>query len=234
MSHLEKRQNKQFVQRLLIGIALFVLALFFFFTTGIKLLVSFTLFLNQLANGGNKKQIVEKQQTLSSIDIDPIVSATNSATIVFSGTSLNFDSLEIYLNDEKQDKISIADTFEGEINGLEKGKNSVFFIAKSSKEKGTKKTDTFTVLYKSEKPKLELTSPGDGSRTNKEDIQVTGSTDSETTIRVNNQPVIVDVSGTFISSVRLKDGENKIEISAEDIVGNMEQKTLTVTYAKDD
>jgi len=234
MSHLEKRQNKQFVQRLVIGIVLFVVVFFFLFTTGIKLLVSFTLFLNQLANGGNKQQTVEKQQTLSSIDIDPISSATNSATIKFSGTSLNFDSIEIYLNDEKQDEVNIADTFNGEVKTLEKGQNTVYFIAKSSKTKATKKTQSFSVLYKMDKPKLEISSPSDNSRTNKEDIVVSGNTDKETTIRINGQPIIVDADGKFTSSTRLKDGENKLIISAEDIVGNIEQKTLTVTYSKDD
>jgi len=34
--------------------------------------------------------------------------------------------------------------------------------------------------------------------------------------------------------VRLKEGENKIQIVAEDIVGNQEQKELKVTYSKDD
>lgn len=234
MSHLQNRQKKLFTQRLIIGTVIFVFGLFFFFSTGIKLLVSFTLFINQLANGGNKQQTVEKQQTLSSIDIDPISSATNSANITFSGTSLNFDSLEIYLNDEKQDEINIADTFDGEIKGLEKGQNTVYFIAKSVKTKSTKKTQSFHVLYKMDKPKLEVSSPNDNSKTNKEDVVVSGSTDKETTIRINGQPIIVDAEGKFTSSIRLKDGENKLIISAEDIVGNVEQKTLTVTYSKDD
>ncbi len=234
MSHLEKRQNKQFLQRIVIGIVLFVFVFFFLFTTGIKLLVSFTLFLNQLANGGNKQQTVEKQQTLNSVDIDPIASATNSATIEFTGTSLNFDSLEIYLNDTKQGQMSISDTFAGEVKDLEKGQNTIYFIAKSSSSKTTKKTQTFSVLYKTDKPKLDISSPGDNSKTNKEDIIISGSTDKETSIKINDQPIIVDADGKFTSSVRLKSGENKIVITAEDIVGNQTEKTLTVTYSKDD
>ena len=234
MSRLEKHQNKQFIQRIIIAFILFVAFIVFFFNVGIKMLVSFTLFLNQLANSGSKQQTIQKTESFNTVTIDPIPSATNSAVLVFSGTSLNFDSLEIYLNDEKQDKISISDSFTGEIKGLEKGVNSVHFIAISSTSKETKKTPVYEVLYKSDKPKLEIQEPNDNTKTNKEDVKISGLTDSETTIRVNSQPLIVDVNGKFTTTFRLKDGENKIHITAEDIVGNQEIKDLTITYSKDD
>ncbi len=234
MSRLEKHQNKQIVQRILIAVVLFVAAIIFFFSVGIRMLVSFTLFLNQLANGNSKQQAVQKTESFNTVNIDPIPSATNSATMSFSGTSLNFDTLEIYLNDEKQDEMSISDIFSGEVKGLEKGENSVHFIAKSTSSKETKKTPTYTILVKSEKPKLEVQEPNDNTKTNKEDVRVSGTTDNETTIRINGQPIIVDVQGRFTTLIRLKEKENKIQIIAEDIVGNQEIKDITITYSKDD
>lgn len=198
------------------------------------MLVSFTLFLNQLANNSSKQQASQQTESFNSVNIDPIPSATNSANLNFSGSSLNFDKLEIYLNDEKQDEISISDSFTGEIKGLEKGTNTVHFIAKSSSSKEIKKTPSYDILYKSDKPKLEVQEPNDNTKTNKEDIKISGLTDKETTIRVNGQPLIVDVGGKFTTMFRLKDGENKIEITAEDIVGNQEKKSLTITYSKDE
>lgn len=234
MSRLEAHQNKQFFQRILIAIVLFVAFVVFFFSTGIKVLVSFTLFLNQLANSGGKQQTEQKKDTLNNISMDPIPSATNSSTLAFSGTALNFEMLEIYLNDEKQDEISITDTFIGEVKGLEKGSNTVHFIAKSTLTKDTKKTPLFNITYKDAKPKLELSEPNDGAKVNKEDARISGQTDKETTIRVNNQPLIVDVEGKFTTLYRLKEGENKIQITAEDVVGNQEKKDLTITYSKDE
>jgi len=234
MSRLEQHEKKQWNQRLLIAIVLIGAAIVFFFSMGIKLLVSLTLFVNQMANGNTKQQQVQEKQTFNTVNIDPIPSATNSSTLAFSGTALNFDLLELYLNDEKQDEIAITDTFTGEIKGLEKGDNTVYFIAKSSQSKDTQKTQEYSVLYKSDKPKLEITSPADNFRTNKEDVVISGTTEKETTIRVNDLPVVVDADGKFSAPVRLKDGENKIVIIADDIVGNQEQKTLTITYAKDD
>lgn len=234
MSRLERHQNKTFIQKMAIAVVLFIAFVIFFFSIGIKVLVSFTLFLNQLANGGNKQQTTEQKKVFNTVAIDPIPSATNSGTILFSGTALNFDSLEIYLNNEKLDEIDISDTFSGEVKGLEKGENTIYFIAKSSETKETKETDPYEVLYKNEKPKLDIQEPSDNSRTNKEDIKVAGQTDKETSIRINGQPIITDSEGKFSTMVRLKDGENKIQIVAEDIVGNQEQKELKVTYSKDD
>jgi len=234
MSRLDKHQNKQIIQRIGIGLVLFIAFIVFFFSVGIKMLVSFTLLLNQLANSGTKQQSTQQIESFNSINIDPIPSATNSSTLVFSGTSLNFNRLEIYLNDEKQDELSISDSFSGEIKGLETGSNAIHFIAKSTKSKGTKKTALYEVLYKSDKPKLEIQEPNSNTKTNKEDIKISGATDKETTIRVNGQPLIVGVEGKFSTTFRLKEGENKIQITAEDIVGNQEKKDLTITYSKDE
>ncbi len=233
MSRLDQHEKKQFTQKLIISALLVVAALIFFFSVGLRMLVSLTLFVNQLANGNNKPQNTQVNQTLNTINMDPIASATSSSTLAFSGTALNFDKLEIYLNDEKQDEIDITDTFTGEVKGLEKGPNTVYFIAKSSTTKTTQKTPFYNVLYKSDKPKLDINSPSDNSKTNKEDVLVTGSTDLETTIRINDAPIVVDADGKFTSSVRLKDGDNKITVVAEDIVGNQETKTITVNYSKD-
>ncbi len=233
MSRLEDHQNKQFTQRMIIAVVLSVAAIIFFFSTGIKMLVSFTLFLNQLSKGKTAQQSTTQTTTLNNISIDPIASATNSANITFTGTSLNFDNLEIYLNGEKQDEISVSDTFAGEIKGLEKGDNTIYFIAKSSSSKETKKTSTYDVLYKSDNPKLDISEPNDGIKTNRQDVKISGTTDKETTIRINGQPIVVDVDGKFTTLLRLKDGDNKIVIVAEDIVGNKTEKNLTVNYSKD-
>ncbi len=234
MTRLEQHSKKQNRQRILVGVVLVIAGIVFFFTSGIKLLVSFTLFINQLTKGENTESQVRQTEQLSAINIDPIPSATSSSSILFSGSALSFDSLEIYLNDEKRDEITISDTFISEVQGLEKGSNTLYFIAKSSKTKKTEKTQEFDIVFKDEKPKLEVSEPGENARTNKEDIRITGSTDREVTIRINNQPIVVDAEGKFTTLFRLKEGENKIEVTAEDIVGNQEKKSLTVTYSKDD
>ena len=125
------------------------------------------------------------------------------------------------------------DVFSEEIGDLEKGDNNFYIQAKSKDSKIKKNTITYKVFYKNEKPKLDISEPSDNSTTNNQEIKVKGSTDRETYVRVNDLPVVVDASGGFETTVRLKDGDNQIVITASDIAGNMETKFLKTTYQKD-
>jgi len=118
MTRLQQHKLKQTFQKLILIIILVIAGFVFFFNIGIKFLISTSLFINQLANSKPKQQTKSEQQALNSISIDPIPSATNSSTLVYSGTSLNYDRLEVYINNEKTDEIDISDIFTGEINGL--------------------------------------------------------------------------------------------------------------------
>ncbi|VVA43645.1 conserved hypothetical protein [Candidatus Roizmanbacteria bacterium] len=147
---------------------------------------------------------------------------------------LNFDTLSFYLNKVKVKEIeSTSDIFNEEIGDLEKGDNDIYILAKSKDNKIEKKTITYKVFYKSEKPKLEISEPSDNSTTNTQEIKVKGNTDKETYIHINDLPVIVDANGGFETSIRLKDGDNQITATAQDIAGNIETKTIKVTYQKD-
>ena len=142
--------------------------------------------------------------------------------------------MDFYLNTKKVKEIeSSSDTFSEEIGDLEKGDNSVYIQAKSKDNKTEKNTITYKVFYKNENPKLDISEPSDNSTTNNQEIKVKGSTDKETYIHVNDLPVVVDANGSFETSVRLKDGDNQIVITATDIAGNTETKSFKVTYQKD-
>ena len=142
--------------------------------------------------------------------------------------------MDFYINAKKIKEIeSSSDTFSEEIGDLEKGDNNVYVLAKSRNSKIEKNTITYKVFYKNEKPKLDISEPSDNLTTNNQEIKVKGSTDKETYVRVNDLPVVVDASGGFETTVRLKDGDNQIVITAADIAGNMETKSLKVTYQKD-
>lgn len=210
------------------------LILYFIFTFGIKMLLNTSSFISGLFPQPSIKPLAKIEGSFSSIDISSIPQATNSATITVSGSTLNFDTLYFYLNGRKVKEIeSTSDIFSEEIGDLEKGENDVYIKAKSTDSKTEKNTITYKVYYKSEKPKLEITEPSDNSTTNNQEIKIKGSTDKETYIHINDLPVVVDANGNFETSVRLKDGENQIVANAQDIAGNIETKTLKVTYQKD-
>ena len=234
MRRLEKIQEKKMKNTIILYVVILFIVLYLIFTFGIKLLLNTSSFISGLFPQPSVKPIIKTEDSFNSIDISSIPQATNSAKIIISGSILNFDILDFYLNSEKVKEIeSSSDTFSEEIGDLEKGENNIYIKAKSKDDKTVKNTITYKVFYKNEKPKLEITEPSDNFTTNNQEIKIKGSTDKETYIRVNDLPVVVDANGNFETSIRLKDGDNQIVAIAQDIADNIETKILKITYQKD-
>jgi len=193
---------------------------------------------NQVLTGSkNRPQNIKKNDFIGrfEIDTDNLSTATNSSKIVISGYASNYDLLEFYINKIEVKEINlISENFSQEIGDLEKGENEVFLIAKSTKANQSKKSEKFTVIYKNDKPKLEIIEPKDQSKTNSAELKIVGNTDKETFIKINSLPIVVDAQGKFQTLLKLNQGENKIEVVAQDIVGNTETKTVTVNYQKEE
>lgn len=227
MSRLKKYYKKRAI---IYGISI-IIALYILFTLGLQLILNGSSLVAQLFG---KKFIDTRNPVLQAVNITDIPSATNSATFIVSGNANNFDELRFYLNDQIVKRIDLSSgfgKFSEEIGTLQKGENKLYFLAKSSK--GDKKSDDYTVLYRSDKPKLDVTDPKDGSKTNKDQTTVAGSTDKGIDIKINGLPVVVDANLHFQTTLKLSEGDNKIEITATDEVGNFDSKTLTVKYEKD-
>lgn len=236
MSRLSSHQNKQFFTQIVITVAIIAAFLVFLVTFGFKLIINGSLFINQIANGSASKQNSSSSTaSITSLNIDPIDNATNSSHLIVSGETVNFDSVSIYLNGDKVADSKVDNgVFQEEVAGLEKGDNTLYFVAHSKNSTDTKRSTQFNVAYKTDKPKLEITSPSDGSKTSHQQITVQGKTDKEIYIRINDQPVVVNADGSFTTTYKLNEGDNTVTVVARDMVGNQETKTIKVNYTKDD
>lgn len=63
-------------------------------------------------------------------------------------------------------------------------------------------------------PSLEVISPTDNEIVSVNTLNVSGTTDSEATLRVNNQPVLVDENGEFSTEVEIFEGTEEIVVKA--------------------
>ncbi len=232
MSRLERHQKKQLTTTIVISTIIFFITLYFILTVGIKALLSVSVFIANLTGKKTEPPLTKNSNLYGSINIDSIPLATNSATIIISGSVFNLNQVEFYLNGEKIKEITLtsSDNFSEEIGQLKEGDNEIYVKGKTDDGKIVKQSKKFTVFYKSQKPKLEIQEPSDKTTTSKSEIKIKGSTDKETFIKVNDSPVVVDAVGNFETTIRLKEGENKITIVAEDQAGNQEEKSLTVIY----
>jgi uncharacterized protein YfaP (DUF2135 family) len=206
------------------------------YTVGIKLLLSASFSITNFFGKRDTGETTNSQNFYGKLDLDTPAAATNSAHLIVSGDVRDYDELEFYINKERVKKAKVSDdgTFAEEIGELDKGSNDIIVRAIYTKNKKYEDKQEFTITYSDTKPKLDITEPTDNSKTNNDEIKVAGSTDIDNTVRVNGFPVVLSAEGKFETTIRLKDGDNTVEVTAEDTAGNMEKKSLKVTYSKDD
>lgn len=235
MSKLQRHQQKKYRSQIIGYLFLLVIIIIFIATIGVKLLISASLFVINHTPKNNKTQ--DSGETATDLILPPEIfnapTATNTAEIVLQIRSTPKKNLSFYINDVKQKEIiPEEETFETTIT-LEKGNNTVSMIMDDPTSKTKKTSREYTIIYKDEKPALEITSPRDLDTTSKNEILIEGNTESEVIIHINNLPIIVDSEGKFSYSLRLKEGENHITIEAIDIADNYETKAITVYYQKE-
>lgn len=191
-----------------------------------------SIYLSQLF-GGAKDNTDRRNVQLKDMRVDDLPIATSSAHIVISGNISGYDTIVFYINNNKvkETQVDSSGVFSEEIGELNKGDNEIYILAKSKND--AKKSPTYRVSYQADKPKLEIKEPKDNSTTSKNEIKVVGQTDKDIEVKIDDLPVVVDSAGNFQTTVKLKDGENKIKVVATDTAGNKEEKTLTVKYEKD-
>ena len=201
---------------------------------GLKILLNTSIFVANITRPKANPNKKNANDFISQINIVDIPTATNSAKIVVSGTAVNYKKLNFYLNDELvKDITPQKDEFSEVIDDLKEGSNELYISGKANDSNKSSQTSLYTVYYKKEKPKLDISEPQDNSTVYNNELKVAGATDKEISIKINQLPVVVDASGNFQTIIRLNEGENKITIEAQDTAGNVEKKELKVTYSKD-
>jgi hypothetical protein len=230
MTRLEKHKQKLFYKKVAIMVGLLVFITLFLFFVGFQFILKSSGFVSNLKNTDKTETVTE--DFFGNLAVDAVMSATNSADLVVSGSSSNFNKVEFYINDKKVKTIDAKDTFSETIGKLQKGKNEIYIKAVTNNNKHSKSSDTYLVNYKNEKPKLDISEPSDNLKTDKSEIKISGKTDPDVAIKVNGSPVVVDSQGGFQQSMLLKEGENKFTVLAEDDAGNSEHKDITVIYEK--
>lgn len=85
-----------------------------------------------------------------------------------------------------------------------------------------------TVILDTIPPPLNVTEPADGSWLNYPTVVFRGTTEPGATVSVGGQLAVVQSDGSFEVPVALFEGSNPVNVTAEDIAGNMAQTLLTV------
>lgn len=230
--NLEKRTRKTIILSIL-GIAIILFLLFRF---GLDLLVNFSLFIT-----GKNQSIIQNPNQINYVAtpiLNPLPIATNSAQIVISGTSLKDYAILLYLNNSSVDESPTDKNGNFSfVENLNKGNNQIAVRAKYN-DRLSELSGVISVTYTNLQPTLEISSPSDGQKFDKNTIgsgntvSVTGKTDAGVTVTVNGFWAVIDDNNNFSYVLPLQNGDNQIKIVAIDQAGNKTEKDIKVNFSQ--
>lgn len=176
---------------------------------------------------------IADQQVLAPPILNIPFEATNTAQINISGYTQAATKVKIYLDDNLRTKVDTESdgSFVAKNIELLIGTNNIYAkTVKDSKESLPSKT--FKVIYDRDRPNLSVSEPVD----NKEiqgglkQVKIAGKTNPDAYIFVNGSKIIINSDGTFSTDININEGENMINIKAQDAASNITEVTRKVIY----
>lgn len=231
-SRLTRTQARQTKKQIIVFSIAIVITLFVFINFGPTVLTAVG---GILSGKKNTFTLPSSKNVLDAPSINQPFTATDSAKIKISGkTSYKEAEVELFVNDSSENMVSVRDdgSFVFDNVPLQQGDNILKVRVTKGKDLSDFSSDYLIKLLKSGAPKLDVSFPQDNATLQKGDqeINVTGTTDSENSVTVNGFVAIVDSSGNFSYYLKLNEGDNSINIVAQNPAGRSTTKTLKVTF----
>jgi len=218
-----RREKKKVMSQSIMMIAV---AFVLFFTFIFVIIPNFFNFITNFLDSSTPFQEVDDIAPQIPIISAPI-NATNSAQINISGFGEPESSVIFVINGSKQDKITINEdgSFEVPIT-LESGENKISAYSVDEAENESSTTKDYITIFDNKPPSIEIIDPEDGASfetRSKQSITIQGKTDENeigTKVYINDRVVFPKEDGSFSYTYRLDEGENLLEVKAQDKAGN--------------
>jgi hypothetical protein len=233
-SRLSRSVERKLTKKLILTIVGSIGLLVFIGVFGLKILINFSLLVDIIR--GNSPTTANSVSIILPPILDPLPTATNSSILTVSGRGKTGLGVAVYLNGKEYRKLQVDEngvfsvrdvTFKEGVNTL----HAQLFDTLGNKS-DLSATESVTINKK--QPTLEISKPNDNDTINGEDniLVVTGKTDEENTVTVNDRIAVVGVNGVFSLRFPLGDGDNTITVTATDPAGNQKKEVRKVTYHK--
>ena len=233
-SRVNRNLERKSKRLLYLSIAGIIVVIFLFIRFGIPLLINFSLFIG----GRNSRDTTTTDNTpsyLAAPILNPTFTATNSAQVSLSGVGSNNETVDLYVNNSLQNSTDTKNdgSFTFTNVSLSNGDNTIKVIAKNGKTKSDF-SDPITITYKNSPVSLSVDNPHDGDSFSKDQnsVVVSGKTDPDAKVTVNDFWAIVDDNGNYTYNLHLNNGDNQIKVIATDPAGNKTENDLKVTYSQ--
>lgn len=112
-------------------------------------------------------------------------------------------------------------------------KNDVYAQASDLAGNKSQPSQKSTITFDNTAPNLEIFSPQDSVKVvgeRKRKITISGQTEENVTLTVNERLVIINQDGSFSFEYNLAEGDNSLKFIAEDLAENKSEKEIKVTF----
>ncbi len=231
LERLAKREEKAIVKRIIFLSIFSVVLIIVLYTLGIPALGKFADLLDAVFKPSDTTS-AESQSLLPPV-LDTLPHATNQSEIGVSGFSSSGSKIELYLNSEKVSDVAVSDgKFHSDLE-LREGENRIFAKALNDTGKTSEPSAEVKIILDKKEPELEVTSPRNDQTFYQDNrIKVSGKTEKDNQVFANGFLANVDSNGSFEVTIPLVEGENKIEVKAQDAAGNSKIVSIKVNFRK--
>lgn len=235
-SRLNRANEQRMKQRLVLTVVGTIVLLIVLVKFGLPALINFSLFLSSGSNQSSSNNPSNQSTYLTPPILNPIPTATNSASFDISGVAGAKQLVKLYINDTYIDSLTSKDDGSFIFKGvaLSQGQN----VIKAKVKNNTTESDyssPWTITYINSAPSLSITQPADGqsfSGSQNASITIAGKTDPDVRVTVNDFWAITDNNGNYSYNLHLQNGSNQIKVIATDTAGNKTEKDISVSYSQ--
>ncbi len=165
-----------------------------------------------------------------------IPAAVNKETITLEGFAASGNTVKLFVNGPEAGS-TVADatgSFRLENIQLIKGRNTIFAKAIGENNVESDKSQTATIQYDTDQPKIDINSPKDKDTIKNLDkrVLILGKINEQATVTVNDSTVILKPDLTFDYLLGVSEGEVEIKVKAIDLAGNENTETIKIIYQK--
>jgi hypothetical protein len=231
-SRLAKVEEKKAKRSIFIYSSLTIIFLVIIFLYGIGFLSHFADFINNLA-GGDKPIVISDNTPPAPPRVDSFNEFTNKTNVTLSGSAEPGAIVSIIFNKDYVEVVADADGKFSHDFDLLKGDNTFSLYAVDKSGNKSNVTQTYTITYDNEEPKIEITKPEDHQTfygTSEQNITIEGTSEPNSTLTINDRVIVLSSSGEFKLDTRLEPGDNNFAFKAVDQAGNESELNLTVSF----
>lgn len=230
LASIEERKNVKNAYKYII---LSIIALLFLIFLGIPILVKFAGFVGDIAKSSKPVEISDTTPPAPP-QFDQIVEFTNKETLNITGQSENGATISIRANNNTSEVVANSDGVFNFIFNLKQGENTIDAKAKDTSGNESTQTKTYKIVYDNVEPKLEITTPADGTSyygNGQRQLTIKGNVNENVDLTINGRIVALKDDGTFVFVTTLAEGENKFDVVATDPSGNQTTSSLTINFS---